>query len=221
MTTISPNPPALLLGSEKTGVSAQAGGAGRRASGDSHARHGAVVQCFGRRRTAAERSPTPASAGGMFNQRRIADDDYQRPEVEWCQPQDCARLCQRLQLPYPPLREDGELADPQGGVFGAGQSKRAEIPAITNSDCSRMVAPVAYADNGNPAARTAGTKATKAGPHFSPPAAHSVTPPAAAAITPACGPPPSTSRPRRCAARPAAASPAVPAPDFPPISRCG
>ena len=50
---------------------------------------------------------------GMFAQRRIDDDEYQRLLFEWCQPQITA-FCQERGLPYPALGEDGELADPQG-----------------------------------------------------------------------------------------------------------
>lgn len=106
-------PTALLLGSEKTGVSAQAA-----ALADEHLvipMHG-MVQSFNVSVAAAlllSEAQRQRQQAGMFNQRRIADDDYQRLKFEWCQPQ-VARICQRLQLPYPPLRDDGELADPQG-----------------------------------------------------------------------------------------------------------
>jgi len=49
---------------------------------------------------------------GMFEQRRIDDEEYQRLLFEWCQPQITA-FCQERDIPYPPLGEDGELADPQ------------------------------------------------------------------------------------------------------------
>src|SRR5690606_28227419 len=107
------HPPARLLGTEKTGVSAEAA-----ALADEHLvipMHG-MVQSFNVSVAAAlllSEAQRQRQQAGMFNQRRIADDDYQRLKFEWCQPQ-VARICQRLQLPYPPLRDDGELADPQG-----------------------------------------------------------------------------------------------------------
>ncbi|MCA6062109.1 tRNA (guanosine(18)-2'-O)-methyltransferase TrmH [Thalassolituus marinus] len=49
---------------------------------------------------------------GMYEQRRLPDAEYERLYFEWCQPQ-ITRICKQHNLPYPPLRDDGELLDPQ------------------------------------------------------------------------------------------------------------
>ncbi|MFK4753029.1 tRNA (guanosine(18)-2'-O)-methyltransferase TrmH [Oceanobacter antarcticus] len=49
---------------------------------------------------------------GMFEQRHLNDVRFSALLFEWCQPS-AARLCQKHNLPYPALREDGEIADPQ------------------------------------------------------------------------------------------------------------
>jgi len=49
---------------------------------------------------------------GLYNERRLDDETYNRLMFEWCRPIE-TRLCKKYNLPYPALREDGELADPQ------------------------------------------------------------------------------------------------------------
>lgn len=49
---------------------------------------------------------------GLYDERRIADELYERLLFEWCHPIE-TRLCKKHKLPYPELREDGEIADPQ------------------------------------------------------------------------------------------------------------
>lgn len=56
------------------------------------------------------------SLKGMFDQRRISDEDYERLLFEWSHPF-YTRICKELGWEYPEMDEEGELADPQG--FGA------------------------------------------------------------------------------------------------------
>lgn len=49
---------------------------------------------------------------GLYDERRLDDETYNRLMFEWCRPVEL-KLCKKYHLPYPPLREDGELADPQ------------------------------------------------------------------------------------------------------------
>lgn len=105
-------PTALLLGSEKDGVSDEAA-----ALADEHLiipMYG-MVQSFNVSVAASlllSEAQRQREQAGLYRQRRLADDDYQRLRFEWCQPQ-IARLCQRLRLPYPAIGDDGELVDPQ------------------------------------------------------------------------------------------------------------
>ncbi len=50
---------------------------------------------------------------GLYEQQRLPQAWYDRLLFEWCQPV-IARLCRETGMDYPALREDGELADPQG-----------------------------------------------------------------------------------------------------------
>lgn len=105
-------PTALLLGSEKTGVDPLAA-----EMADEHLlvpMHG-MVQSFNVSVAAAlllSEAQRQREAAGLFRERRLADDDYERLRFEWCQPA-IARICQQRQLPYPELDESGELRDPQ------------------------------------------------------------------------------------------------------------
>lgn len=49
----------------------------------------------------------------MYDQQRLIEDDYQKLLFQWCQPV-IASYCDENSLPYPPLREDGEVKDPSG-----------------------------------------------------------------------------------------------------------
>jgi tRNA (guanosine-2'-O-)-methyltransferase len=49
----------------------------------------------------------------MYDEQRLPQPWFDRLLFEWCQPK-IARLCRESGLSYPTLREDGELADPQG-----------------------------------------------------------------------------------------------------------
>jgi tRNA (guanosine-2'-O-)-methyltransferase len=56
------------------------------------------------------------SLKGMFDERRISDEDYERLLFEWSHPF-YTRICKELGWEYPEMDEEGELADPRG--FGA------------------------------------------------------------------------------------------------------
>ena len=62
---------------------------------------------------------------GMYDQRRLPDDVYQTLLFEWSQPS-ILHLCRKHDLPYPKLREDGELLDPQGFSEQVNASHRAK-----------------------------------------------------------------------------------------------
>ncbi len=47
---------------------------------------------------------------GLYDQRRLADETYQRTLFEWAQPK-MADYCRANGLAYPPLDDDGELVD--------------------------------------------------------------------------------------------------------------
>jgi tRNA (guanosine-2'-O-)-methyltransferase len=47
---------------------------------------------------------------GMYNTQRLCGDEYQRRFFQWAHPH-IAEYCDQRRLPYPPVREDGELQD--------------------------------------------------------------------------------------------------------------
>lgn len=55
---------------------------------------------------------------GMYDRQRIDQATYKRLFFEWAHPQ-LTTFCQQHDLPYPPLREDGELCDPSGWYASA------------------------------------------------------------------------------------------------------
>jgi len=105
-------PTALLMGTEKEGVSDLAA-----ELCDEHLiipMYG-MVQSFNVSVAAAiilNEATRQREAAGLFDQRRISDERFEQLLFEWCQPS-ATRLCQKYNLPYPALREDGEIADPQ------------------------------------------------------------------------------------------------------------
>ena len=106
-------PTALLMGTEKEGVSD--------AASDMADEHliipmRGMVQSFNVSVAAAiilNEAHYQRQAAGMYNEQRLPDEWFDRLLFEWCQPK-IARLCRENNLSYPELREDGELADPQG-----------------------------------------------------------------------------------------------------------
>lgn len=105
-------PTALLLGAELEGVSQEAA--------DQACEHLIIpmlgmVQSFNVSVAAAlllSEAQRQRQAAGFFDQCRLDESTYERLYFEWCQP-DFARMCQQRKLPYPPLNDEGELADPQ------------------------------------------------------------------------------------------------------------
>lgn len=105
-------PTALLMGTEKEGVSDIAA-----ELADEHLiipMYG-MVQSFNVSVAAAiilHEASRQREAAGMFDQRRMSDERFEQLLFEWCQPS-ATKLCHKYKLPYPALREDGEIADPQ------------------------------------------------------------------------------------------------------------
>ncbi len=50
-------------------------------------------------------------AAGLYDRCRLPEDEYRRLLFEWAQPK-VARWCRQHGLPYPPLRDDGEIDGP-------------------------------------------------------------------------------------------------------------
>lgn len=105
-------PTALLMGTEREGVSAVAAGLC-----DHHLvipMHG-MVESFNVSVAAAimlNEAQYQRQRAGLYDQPRLPEAHYQRLLFEWSQPQ-LTKLCKKYGVPYPQLREDGEVADPQ------------------------------------------------------------------------------------------------------------
>lgn len=107
-------PCALVLGNELDGVSAEAS-----AEADEHI----VVPMMGMVESLnvsaacaiiLAEAQRQRSEAGMFDCRRMPDDEYERLLFRWCQPQ-ITRYCDDRNLPYPPFDvETGELIDGVG-----------------------------------------------------------------------------------------------------------
>ena len=105
-------PTVLLMGTEREGVSAIAAGLC-----DQHLviPMQGMVESFNVSVAAAimlNEAQYQRQRAGFYDQRRLPDEHYQRLLFEWCQPQ-LTKLCKKYGVPYPALREDGEVADPQ------------------------------------------------------------------------------------------------------------
>ncbi len=104
-------PTALLLGAEREGVSPQGEDladihvtipmVGMVASFNVSVAAGIILSEAQRQRQLA----------GLYDRRRINDEDYQRLFFEWGHPK-VTRFCKQKGLPYPALRADGEIDDP-------------------------------------------------------------------------------------------------------------
>ena len=70
---------------------------------------------------------------GMYDQRRMPDEWYQRLLFEWAHPT-LTEMCKKYDLPYPTLREDGELADPQGFSVLINELSAQNMDSITDAD---------------------------------------------------------------------------------------
>ncbi len=103
-------PTALLLGAEKEGVSDAA-----KAMAD----HQVIIPMMG---MVASFNVSVACAvilaeaqrqrelAGLYSHRRLPDDAFNQYLFEWCQPV-VARYCRHKGLPYPPLTDEGDIAD--------------------------------------------------------------------------------------------------------------
>lgn len=105
-------PTAIMMGNEKTGVTETAAD-----MADEHLTIPmlGMVQSFNVSVAAAlllSEAERQRSKKGMFDQRRISDEDYERLLFEWSHPL-YSRICKDLGWAYPETREDGELLDPQ------------------------------------------------------------------------------------------------------------
>lgn len=105
-------PTAIMMGNEKTGVTDTAAD-----MADEHLTIPmlGMVQSFNVSVAAAlllSEAERQRSQKGMFDQRRISDEDYERLLFEWSHPL-YSRICKDLGWEYPETREDGELLDPQ------------------------------------------------------------------------------------------------------------
>ncbi len=106
-------PTAILMGAEKEGVSNEAA-----ELADAHITIPMVgmVESYnvsvaaGIILTEAQRQRQQA---GMYDQRRIDQVTFDKLFFEWAHPK-LTQFCKYHHLPYPPLREDGELVDPSG-----------------------------------------------------------------------------------------------------------
>ncbi|MAR01593.1 MAG: tRNA (guanosine(18)-2'-O)-methyltransferase TrmH [Oceanospirillaceae bacterium] len=106
-------PTALLMGTEKEGVSDEAS-----EMADEHLiiPMRGMVHSFNVSVAAAiilNEAHFQREKAGMYEESGLPEEWYNRLLFEWCQPT-IARLCRDSGLPYPALRDDGELCDPQG-----------------------------------------------------------------------------------------------------------
>lgn len=106
-------PTAIMMGNEKTGVTDIAA-----EMADEHLTIPmlGMVQSFNVSVAAAlllSEAERQRSIKGMFDQRRIPDEDFERLIFEWSHPL-YTRICKSQGWEYPETNEDGDLADPQG-----------------------------------------------------------------------------------------------------------
>ena len=105
-------PTALLMGAEKVGVSDTAS-----EMADEHLIIPmlGMVQSFNVSVAAAiilSEAVRQREAAGLFEQARLDKQRYDTLLFEWARPIE-TKLCKKYGVPYPVLREDGEIADPQ------------------------------------------------------------------------------------------------------------
>jgi tRNA (guanosine-2'-O-)-methyltransferase len=104
-------PTALLMGSEKEGVSELAGDLA-----DAHITIPMVgaVESFNVSVAAGiilNEARRQRQLAGFYDQQRICQEDYDQLFFEWAHPK-IKDFCRRYKLAYPPLREDGEIIEP-------------------------------------------------------------------------------------------------------------
>lgn len=105
-------PTALLMGAEKVGVSHTAA-----EMADEHLiiPMQGMVQSFNVSVAAAiilSEAVRQREVAGMFEHSHLEKTRYEQLLFEWARPIE-TRLCKKYNVPYPALREDGEIADPQ------------------------------------------------------------------------------------------------------------
>lgn len=113
-------PTALLLGAEKEGISDEAS-----EIADIHVTVPMVgmVESFNVSVAAGiilSEARHQRQLAGLYDHQRIDDAVYQRLLFEWGHPK-IRIFCRNNHLPYPPLREDGEIIDPSGWYAQARQ----------------------------------------------------------------------------------------------------
>ncbi|MBL7251342.1 tRNA (guanosine(18)-2'-O)-methyltransferase TrmH [Alloalcanivorax sp. C16-2] len=105
-------PTALLLGTERTGVNATSA-----AAADQHVfiPMMGMVSSFNVSVAAAiilAEACEQRRAAGLYDRSRLSEAQHRDTFFQWAHPK-LAQHCQRFGVPYPALREDGELADPK------------------------------------------------------------------------------------------------------------
>ncbi|GIX29569.1 MAG: tRNA (guanosine(18)-2'-O)-methyltransferase [Porticoccaceae bacterium] len=102
-------PAALLVGAEKQGPSDEAVAA---ADGEVVIPMFGMVESFNVSVACAlvlMEARSQRERAGLYDRRRLSDEEYHRLLVEWAHPA-VARFCRRRGLPYPPLEPDGSLS---------------------------------------------------------------------------------------------------------------
>jgi tRNA (guanosine-2'-O-)-methyltransferase len=105
-------PTAIMMGNERSGVTETAAN-----MADEHLTIPmlGMVQSFNVSVAAAlllSEAERQRTIKGMFDERKISDEDFERLLFEWSHPL-YTRICKELGWEYPETREDGELCDPQ------------------------------------------------------------------------------------------------------------
>jgi len=103
-------PTALLFGAEKWGVSEQATA---QADGTIVVPMLGMVESYNVSVACAiilAEAQRQREKAGLYNERCLPDDEYDKLLFEWCQPV-VAKYCVRHGLPYPELNEEGDVAD--------------------------------------------------------------------------------------------------------------
>ncbi len=106
-------PTAILLGTEKFGVSGRAADAA-----DQHITIPmlGMVESFNVSVAAAiilSEAQRQRSSAGMYRQHNLSEEDYRQTLFRWCQPI-VAKFCDERGLDYPPLNDEGEVLDGPG-----------------------------------------------------------------------------------------------------------
>lgn len=115
-------PTALLLGAEKWGVSEQATA---KVDGCVIIPMLGMVESYNVSVACAiilAEAQRQRQAAGLYEQRRLPDEEYTRLLFEWCQPV-VARYCRKHGLPYPALNDEGDVLNPDVLRLGLSNSE--------------------------------------------------------------------------------------------------